>query len=111
LSFLGEATRGLRQRNMALFSAALGDTPLPDETRVLAPLALWAMEMGILLYFLYDTSPRQQRTRKLIDGSVDLFIAALKLNRLPGFGVVRRKVSAILGDAGLLRPDETKEAA
>jgi AcrR family transcriptional regulator len=111
LSFLGDATRAMRQRNMALFSEALGDTPLPDETRVLAPLALWSMEMGILLYFLYDTSPRQQRTRKLIDGSVDLFIAALKLNRLPGFGVVRRKVSAILADAGLLRPSETMEAA
>jgi AcrR family transcriptional regulator len=111
LSFLGAATRPLRQRNIALFADALGDTALPDDTRVLAPLALWAIEMGILLFFLYDRSPRQQRTRTLIDASVDLFIAALKLNRLPGFGVVRRKVSAILTEAGLLQLDETKEAA
>ena len=110
LSFLGPATRQLRQRNMALFIEALADTALPDDTEVLAPAALWSLEMGMLLYFLYDSSPRQQRTRRLVDGSVDLFIAALKLNRLPGFGVVRRKVRAILTDADILPALATQEA-
>lgn len=111
LSFLGEATRPMRQRNMALFAAALRGTKLPDDLRVLAPASLWAMEMGFLLYFLYDQSPRQQRTRKLVDGGVDLFVAALKLNKLPGFGVVRRKILAVLTEADLLPAFDMESAA
>jgi AcrR family transcriptional regulator len=102
LSFLGPGTRPMRLRNIALFAEALRDAKVPDDSLVLAPTSLWSMEMGILLYFLYDNSPRQQRTRRLVDGAVDLYVGALKLTRLAIFGPVRRKVLTILDDAGVL---------
>jgi len=102
LSFLGAATRPMRLRDIALFAVALRGAKVPEDSRVLAPTSLWAMNMGILLFFLYDQSPRQQRTRRLIDGAVDLYVAALKLTRLPVFGAVRRKILALLEDAAVL---------
>lgn len=110
LSFLGPATRPLRLRNIAIFAEALSGAKLPDDSRVLAPVSLWSMEMGVLLYFLYDDSPRQQKTRRLIDGAVDLYVATLKLARLAVFAGVRRRVVALLGDAGVL-PHESELAA
>jgi AcrR family transcriptional regulator len=102
LSFLGGATREIQVRSMAMFAESLRGVSLPQEIRVLAPVALWAMHMGILLFFLYDRSPRQQRTRRLVDGGVDLFATALKLAKLPLLGGLRRKSLALLTEAGLV---------
>ena len=102
LSFLGAATRQIQVRSMVMFAESLRGVSLPQETRVLAPIALWAMHMGILLFFLYDKSPRQQLTRKLIDGGVDLFATALRLAKLPVLGGFRRKSLALLTEAGLV---------
>jgi AcrR family transcriptional regulator len=102
LSFLGANTRSMQLRNVATFGESLRDVRLPEDTRALAPLALWAMHMGVLLYFLYDTSPAQQRTRRLVDNGIDLFLVALKLGRLPIFGGFRRQVLRMLTDAGLV---------
>jgi hypothetical protein len=102
LSFFGPETRPLRLRNIALFAEALGVAKVPEDSRVLAPMSLWSMEMGVLLFFLYDPSPRQQRTRKLVDGAVELYVAALKLVGLAIFSAVRRKVLALLDDAGVM---------
>ena len=102
LSFFGQDTRPMRLRNVALFAEALRVAKVPDDSRVLAPMSLWSMEMGILLFFLYDQSPHQQRTRKLVDGAVELYVAALKLVGLAIFGTVRRKVLTLLDDAGVM---------
>jgi AcrR family transcriptional regulator len=110
LSVLGPATRSMQLRSIATFAEPLDGVKLPDEMRRLAPMMLWAMHMGILLFFLYDQSPRQQRTRRLVDGVADLFAGALKLLSLPGFGVLRRKIVAILTDAGLLPSEEDLRA-
>lgn len=104
LSFLGDATRQMQVRSMAVFAESLRGVSLPQDTRVLAPIALWAMHMGILLFFLYDRSPRQQLTRNLINASVDLFATSLRLAKLPVFGGFRRKSLALLAEAGLV-PD------
>ena len=104
LSFLGESTRHIQYRAMAIFAESLRGADLPDDTRQLAPVALWAMHMGLLLYFLYDESPEQRRTRTLVDGGVDLFLAALKLSKLPMLRGFRRKILTLLGDARLLPP-------
>ena len=106
LSFLGEATRPMQLRNIAIFGAPLQDVKMPDDMRVLAPVLLWSMHMGMLLFFLYDRSPSQRRTRQLVDGAVDLFLLGLRIGKLPLLGVFRRKVLAILRDASLV-PDLT----
>jgi AcrR family transcriptional regulator len=102
LSFLGEGTRGIQFGSMALFADALEGERLPKDLREIVPLMAWAMHMGLLLYFLYDESPNQTRTARLTDGAVDLFVKFLTLVKLPVLRPLRRRVIALLSDAGLV---------
>jgi hypothetical protein len=58
--------------------------------------------MGLLVMFLYDKSPDQQRTRKMADGALDLTLKLLALAKLPMLRPIRTKVLALLRDADLL---------
>jgi len=67
--------------------------------------------MGVLLYFLYDDSPHQRRTRKLIDAAIDFVVDVRRLATSPLLRPIRRRVMNILRDAGLLAmPGGTAEA-
>jgi hypothetical protein len=72
-----------------------------------APTLLWALHMGVLLYFLHDQSPQQRRTRGLIDAAVDFAVDARRVVTLPLMRPLRRRVLNVLSDAGLLAPGQT----
>jgi AcrR family transcriptional regulator len=106
LSALGDGTRKNRQQSMSVFLTAIGDEHLPDDIRAILPAALWALHMGIILYFIYDDSPEQQRTRRLVDGVLTLLVRLLALVRLSVLKPVRGSLLALLRDSGLLpEPD------
>ena len=107
LSWFGPDTRGQRLASIRVFEAALEGERLPDDVRDAAPTLLWTLHMGLLLYFLYDQSEGQKKTRRLVDKAVDFVIDAKRIALLPLMRPVRRRVLAILDDAGLL---STKEA-
>ena len=102
LSWFGPGTRDQRQQSVAVFAEALANERLPDDVREAAPTLLWTLHMGILLYFLYDDSPAQKRTRKLIDASVDFTVSVRRLATSPLLRPMRRRVMNILREAGLL---------
>jgi len=102
LSFLGKNTAPLRADCMSLFAEALEPERLPDDLRELLPLLIWALHMGVLLYFLYDASPTLRRTRRLADGSVGLVVGFLGLAKSPLLRPVRRSVMTLLRDARLI---------
>lgn len=106
LSFLGEGTREIQMRSMALFADALDGERLPKDLRALVPVLAWALHMGLLLYFLYDSSPNQARTKRLTDGAVELFVIGLGLVKLPLLRPVRRRVVTLLSEAGLLPSEQ-----
>ena len=102
LSWFGPATRGQRQVCIDLFAEVLAGERLPDDVREAAPVVLWTLHMGVLLYFLYDASAGQRRTRRLIDAAVDFVVDARRIAVFPLLRPVRRRVLNILRDAGLL---------
>jgi AcrR family transcriptional regulator len=102
LSALAEGTRKNREESMAVFQTAVGAERLPDDIRALLPTALWALHLALLLYFIYDDSPEQQRTRRLTDGVIQLLVRVLALAKLPLLKPVRGSVLGLLRDAGLL---------
>ena len=104
LSFFGAETRHHRLESMAAFSVAMGDEQLPEDLARIAPVALWALHMGLLLFFLHDSSPGARRTAALTTGAIDLVVIAFKLARLPLLRSLRQRVVALLDDAKLL-PD------
>jgi len=104
LSCLGPATAKIRRESIAVFSLAIGEERLPRDLRQLLPIALWALQMGFLILFIYDDSPNQERTRKLVDGALDLTMRFLSLAKNPLLRPIRNKVLSILREAELL-PD------
>ena len=44
---------------------------------------LWLYQMGILLFWVYDRSPHQQRTQVLFNKTLSLMLLALKLAEVP----------------------------
>jgi AcrR family transcriptional regulator len=96
----GEATREVRAGSMALFGEALAGESLDDETRTLAAAALWALHMAIVLFFLHDTSPKQARTRRLVDGALDLVAEILPVT--PALAPVTARIASLLREAGVL---------
>jgi len=102
LSWFGPATKEQRQVSVALFAESLEGERLPADVREVAPTLLWALHMGVLLYFVYDSSSDQRRTRQLIDAVVDFAIDMRRIVTSPLLRPVRRRVINVLGDAGLL---------
>jgi AcrR family transcriptional regulator len=102
LTWFGPATRATREASVAVFAAAIGDERLPADLREAAPTLLWALHMGVLLYFLFDESPDHRRTRRLIDATVDVAVDLRRIVTSPLLRPMRRRVLGILGDAGLL---------
>jgi AcrR family transcriptional regulator len=102
LSWFGPATREQRRRSTAVFAEALDGERFPEDIRDAAPTLLWTLHMGILLYFLYDESPMQRRTRKLIDAAVDFAVDMKRLATSTLLRPIRRRVMGILREAGLL---------
>jgi AcrR family transcriptional regulator len=102
LSWFGPATRDQRRSSTEVFAEAIADERLPEDIRDVAPTLMWTLHMGILLYFLYDDSPGQRRTRKLIDAAVEFTVDVKRLATSALVRPLRRRVVTILRDAGLL---------
>jgi AcrR family transcriptional regulator len=106
LSCLGAQTADMRRRAMLIFRDALSVERLPRDLEELLPLALWALQMGLLVLFFYDETPGQKRTRRLADGAIEFTLKMLALARLPVLKPIRAKVLDLLREADLL-PDLT----
>jgi AcrR family transcriptional regulator len=113
-SIFGEHTRAIRDDSIDLFARALEPSPelalLDDAARQVLVLALWSLHMGVILYFIHDASPKQQRTRALVDSSLDLVVNLLPLapSLFPVFG---HAIGSILAEAGLLAAPHRVERA
>ena len=105
LSCLGPGTAEIRRRSIQVFQDAVAEERLPRDLRLLLPLALWALQMGLLVMFLYDTSVKQQRTRRMADGALSLTLKLLGPARLSILKPVRTAVLKLLQQAELL-PEE-----
>jgi AcrR family transcriptional regulator len=102
LSCLGKGTAAIRARATQVFRDAIAEEKLPPDLRELLPVALWALQMGLLVMFLYDGSQGQRRTRALANGALDLTLKLLGLAKLPVLRPVRVKVLALLKEGELL---------
>jgi AcrR family transcriptional regulator len=102
LSCLGEGTAEIRRRATRIFTQALATERLPKDLEQLLPLALWSLQMGLLVMFLYDSSPGQRRTRQLATGSLDFTIKMIALAKLAVLKPVRSKVLTLLREADLI---------
>lgn len=84
------ASTPAREASLEIFRKAVdGARPaVPRKLRSDLPELLWLCYMGVTLFWVYDTSEGQQRTRRLVDGAAPLIAKGLGLARVPGVGKV-----------------------
>jgi AcrR family transcriptional regulator len=102
LSCLGPGTAEIRRRSIAVFAQAIASERMPQDLSQLLPIALWSLQMGLLIMFIYDDSEGQRRTRRLADGALDLTMKLLALAKFTILKPVRTKVLALLREAELV---------
>jgi AcrR family transcriptional regulator len=92
LSPFSEETRGIRERAVEHLRVAVegGDVKVSADLKPHLPYLLWLYQMGLILFWLYDRSPRQARTRKLMDKSLGLIVGLLRISSLPLMRPLRR---------------------
>jgi AcrR family transcriptional regulator len=102
LSVFGPGSGPVRHASMEVFAAAVGDETLPKDIRELLPAVLWAAHLGILLYFIYDPSPDQARTRKLVDGVTRLLVRVLGVAKMAILKPLRGSLISLLRETELI---------
>jgi AcrR family transcriptional regulator len=85
LSPFGPATAKIRDRDVAFFERAVSESgiKLPSSFQPYLPRLPWLYQMGLLLFWVYDRSPRQNHTAQLFDKTLGMMLLALKLAGLP----------------------------
>jgi AcrR family transcriptional regulator len=105
LSPFSSATAPIRDRDISFFTRAVDDSRLrlPSSILPYLPRLLWLYQMGILLFWVYDRSPRQQRTELLFSKTLSMMLLALKLAEVPLLKPLYRPAGELLkviyGDA------------
>jgi AcrR family transcriptional regulator len=92
LSPFSEETRPIRERAIEHLKIAVdgGDIKVPADLKPHLPKLLWLYQMGLILFWLYDRSEKQQRTHTLMEKSLGLLVTLLRLSGLPLMKPVRK---------------------
>lgn len=98
LSPFSSESRGAREASIDLFRRVVdgSDLKVPAPIRAELPELLWLLQMGVVLFWVHDSSADQKRTRALVRQVVPLVDKLVRLSRLPGMrGVVADVVELI----------------
>ena len=99
LNPFSEESRPLRERATAVFAEVLdgsGTWVRNPGLRTELPHLLWLYHMGVLLYWIHDTSPACVRTYRLVDHTVALIVRLISLANLPVLSPLVRKALELL---------------
>ena len=85
LSPFSDETRLIREGAIEHMRIAVegSDTKVPSDVKPRLPYLLWLYQMALIMFWLYDRSPNQQRTRLLLDKSLGLLVSLLRISALP----------------------------
>jgi hypothetical protein len=98
LSPFGSKTREIREKDMQFFERALAgsSTRVPEDLKSYLPRILWMYQMGVILFWIHDRSAAQEKTVALIDKSLRIVVALIKLSGLPLTQPLRRLVRELV---------------
>jgi AcrR family transcriptional regulator len=102
-----------RRDSIKLFEDLVADTRarIPTDLRAELPYLLWLYHMGIILFWIHDSSTKRAHTYRLIDQTVDLLDKLISLASNPLMRPVRKralKMVAELRDLGLASVSEAR---
>lgn len=109
LSPFSKHTRSIREKDIGFMTRALDGSKVrvaPD-LQVHLPRLLWLYQMGLILFWVYDRSPKQRQTALLFEKSLAIVAGLIKLSALPLMRPVRKLATDLLD---LIYHDDTVAA-
>ncbi|MBX3724009.1 MAG: TetR/AcrR family transcriptional regulator [Turneriella sp.] len=97
LSPFGAATAEIRGEAMALFERCIADAK-PSAPRLAAslPTLLWLYQMGIIFFWITDTSKDEARTRRLLHTTAQILETLIGYSSLPIFKGTLSKITELV---------------
>jgi AcrR family transcriptional regulator len=94
LSPFSDETRAIRDGAIEHMRIAVegSDAKVPSDLKPRLPYLLWLYQMALIMFWLYDRSPNQERTQGLVDKSLGLLVNLLRLSALPLTKPLRKAV-------------------
>ena len=76
LNPFSEESEAVRQESIAVFAEVVrgSKTKVPKDLMADLPYLLWLCHMGIILFWIHDSSPRRVRTYRLLGLTVDIMV-------------------------------------
>lgn len=108
LNPFGDESDPVREAGIQVFAKVLeGATArIPKDLRAELPYLLWVYSMGIVLFWIHDSSPKHLRTYRLIDHTVDLLDKLIHLASNPFMRPLRKQALRLVDEIREVFPDE-----
>jgi AcrR family transcriptional regulator len=100
LNPFAEDSAPVRRDSVKLFEELVRDTKarIPEDLRAELPYLLWLYHMGIVLFWIHDSSPKRERTYRLIDQTVDLLDKLISMASNPLVRPVRKRALKLISE-------------
>jgi AcrR family transcriptional regulator len=99
----------VRRQATELFAQVVNgatDRKVPADLRAELPHLLWLYHMGIMLFWIHDTSPGRRRTHRLMEMSVDLVVRTVAIASSPLLRPLRNALIRMLRELDAEPPAE-----
>ncbi len=100
LNPFSEESDAVRQESIQLFRQIVEESTgrIPSDLKTELPYLLWVYHMGIVLFWIHDSSPKHKRTYRLIDHTVDLVARLVSLASNPLMSPLRKRALRLVAD-------------
>jgi AcrR family transcriptional regulator len=105
LNPFAEESDPVRDASMRLFDQVIAgsNARIPKDLRAELPYLIWVYHVAVILFWIHDPSPKQRRTYRLIDHTVDLLDQMISLASNPLMRPLRKRALKLI--------DEIKDVA
>jgi len=103
LSPFSDETRPIREGAIEHMRIAVdgSDAKVPSDLKPRLPYLLWLYQMALIMFWLYDRSPGQERTKRLMDKSLPLLVNLLRVSSLPLMKPLRKAALELVETAAM----------
>lgn len=100
LNPFSEESDAVRQESIAVFAEVVtgSKTKIPKDLMADLPYMLWLCHMGIILFWIHDSSPRRARTYRLLGFTVDMMVKLIGVASNPLMRPIRRSAVRLMAE-------------
>lgn len=98
LSPFSDETKAIRDKDIGHFVQVVEESNvrIPPDLEMHLPRLLWLYQMGLLLFWVFDASVEQVRTKQLVEKSLSIVVLLIKFASFPLLRPIRRRVVDLL---------------